>query len=108
MFEMHVSSVFHFRGQGMVFHGLIQSGEVYVGDDVEVRSSSQSVRARVAGLEGDGGLVKVAKAGDKVGVLLRSLTPENVSECLERMEAHGWKVLSLSLLGVTRPWWKIW
>jgi translation elongation factor EF-Tu-like GTPase len=108
MFEMKVQDIFYMRGQGMVLYGLVKSGELVIGDGVEVRTPSHSVCSVVAGLEIAQKIVRRARAGEIVGVLLKSLSPEQLSDGLHQTEKFGWKVLDLSLHSVKRPWWRIW
>ncbi len=110
MFEILADSIFHIPGQGTVLAGHIRSGQVKVGDKVEVCSPSNSVSLRVAGLEriGTREMPSSAQTGEEVGVLIRGLSLEQVEDGVRRVEPLVWQVVSLTLRGTSRPWWKLW
>jgi translation elongation factor EF-Tu-like GTPase len=108
MFEITVESMFHIAGQGTVLAGHVRSGRVSIGDKLEVRSPTKSARSVVAGLEAYRNLLHHADAGTDVGVLLRDFAPDSVNDGLERDESNAWRVVSLVLHGVPKPWWKLW
>jgi elongation factor Tu len=110
MFEMPVESIFHIPGQGTVLAGHIRSGQVKVGDKVDVCSPLKSASLQVAGLERIGvrEMLGSAQNGDEVGVLVRGLSLEQVEDGVKRVEPLVWQVVSLTLRGTPRPWWKLW
>jgi len=108
MFEVKVESMFHIAGHGTVLAGHVRSGRVSLGDKVEIRSPTKSARSVIAGLEAHRSLLHHADAGTDVGVLLRNFVPDSVSDGLELDESNAWRVVSLVLHGVSRPWWKLW
>jgi elongation factor Tu len=110
MFQMVAKDIFHIEGHGTVLTGQIQSGRVALGNPVEVFSPSKMARGVVAGLEklGTREIIRSAKKGDKVGICVRLLSIDQIDDGVERLEPFGWKIVSLRLRGVRRPWWKFW
>jgi translation elongation factor EF-Tu-like GTPase len=108
MLEIAIDSVFHIKGQGTVLAGRVVSGRVSVGDTVDLRSPQRSVRSVVAGLEIDRTLVPDAETGTNVAVLLRDFAPDSVSDGLMPEESGEWRVVSLRIHGVAKPWWQFW
>ena len=110
-FEMPVSSVFHMRGRGMVFAGVIRRGVVTIGDRLTVASPLASKRAVVAGLErvGTHQFIETATVNDEVAILCRGIEAEDLADGLQRVDEFGWKVLDLtvrSFESTTWRWWK--
>jgi translation elongation factor EF-Tu-like GTPase len=108
LLEITIESVFHLKGYGTVLAGRVLSGQVSVGDSVEVRSPTNGVRSVVAGLESHRRLLAQAAAGTEVGVLLRDFAPESLNDGLQRDESGGWRVVSLRIRGVPKAWWRLW
>jgi elongation factor Tu len=110
MFQMVAEDIFHIEGHGTVLTGQIESGRVTLGDAVEVFSPSKIARDVVAGLEklGTREIIRSAKEGDKVGICVRGLSLDQVDDGVQHLEPFGWKIVSLTLRSVKRPWWKIW
>ena len=110
MFQMVAEDIFHIEGHGTVLTGQIESGQVALGNQVEVCAPSRVARVIVAGLEklGTREIIRSAKKGDQVGICVRLLSLDQIEDGVERVEPSGWKIVSLRLRGVKRPWWKFW
>lgn len=78
-FCMTVDDVFAVRGRGAVVVGEITSGQVSKGDVVTILGACGSSEARVDGIERVRKIVNTARAGDHVGLLMRSIAPEQVA-----------------------------
>lgn len=109
MLEMVAKGIFHIEGHGTVLTGEIQSGRVALGNLVEVFSPSKMARVVVAGLENIGtrDMLRSAKKGDNVAICVRGLSLDQVDDGVQHLDPFGWKVVSLTIRGVKRPWWKI-
>jgi len=68
-----VESVCSITGRGTVATGLIERGQITVGDEVEIVGLAQTRRCIVAGLEMYRQTLDTAIAGDNVGALLRGI-----------------------------------
>jgi elongation factor Tu len=75
MFRMIVKDVFFIRGRGVVAAGRIESGQLRVGDQVQLNGEQL---ARVDGIETSGKVLEEAQAGDDVGVLFGSLDKSQI------------------------------
>ena len=106
--EIVVDSVFHMKGRGTVLAGRVASGQVAIGDAVEVRSPAAKVRSTVTGLEVQREFVAQVSMGSPVAVLLKDFVPERVRDGLQQDESGGWRVIDLRIHGVARPWWRFW
>src|SRR5262249_22792962 len=70
MFRMTVQHVFFIRGRGVVATGLVEYGQLRVGDEVQINGGPS---VRVDGLEAFRKQIEEATAGDNIGVLFSSL-----------------------------------
>jgi translation elongation factor EF-Tu-like GTPase len=78
-FGMTVEDVFSITGRGTVVTGRVTSGTVAVGDKVLLSRAGQPLeQLEVTGVEMFRKIVKVAKAGDNVGLLLRGIQRDQV------------------------------
>ena len=77
-FRMTVEDVFTVSGRGTVVVGKVEEGTVSVGDEVVICRRSGCQPARVDGLERFREVVKSARAGEAVGVLLRKVSHDQV------------------------------
>lgn len=74
-----VDDVFSITGRGTVVTGMVTSGMFTVGDNVEVTGIDGSkVRSVVTGLEAFRKLMKTARQGDRVGMLLKDLSRQEI------------------------------
>ncbi len=78
LFQMTVTDVFSIRGRGTVVTGLVESGVLRVGDEIRLTGQKGEKKVVVAALEMFRKELKEAAAGTNVGVLLRSLTKDEV------------------------------
>jgi hypothetical protein len=79
-FRMEVVDVFVITGRGTVATGTIEAGSVAVGTRVTIERAGRSpVAAEVAALEMFRRTPKQASAGDRVGVLFRGLTRDDIA-----------------------------
>jgi len=77
-FRMTVQEIFSIRSRGTVVTGQIEYGTITVGDEILIQSQSSTKKTVVAGVEVNRKVVKKAHRGDKVGVLLKEISQENV------------------------------
>ena len=73
-----VDGVFEIHGRGTVVTGYIDNGALQLGDDVCVHGRSGVCRGTVTGIEAGGSVRQRAGKGDRVGVVLRGVTKEDV------------------------------
>jgi hypothetical protein len=79
-FAMQVEDVFVIRGRGTVVTGRIASGTVRVGDRLEVEGPKGPVKTKCNGVEMFRKTLKVAVAGDNVGLLLDRVGRDDVAQ----------------------------
>ncbi|MEO8360534.1 MAG: EF-Tu/IF-2/RF-3 family GTPase [Vicinamibacteria bacterium] len=73
-FRMKVEDIFTISGRGTVVTGQIASGDIRIGDEVSfVSTKGVSMKSNITGIEMFQKVVDVAKAGDRVGLLLRGV-----------------------------------
>ncbi len=77
-FLLAVEGVQTITGRGTVVTGMINRGQLTVGDTVEVVGLRQPVEAVVTGIESFRRTMTVAEAGDNVGLLLRGVDKDAV------------------------------
>jgi translation elongation factor EF-Tu-like GTPase len=78
-FGMTVEDVFSITGRGTVVTGRVQAGTVSVGEQVLLsRAGQPMLQVEVTGIEMFRKIVKTAKAGDNVGLLLRGIQRDQV------------------------------
>jgi elongation factor Tu len=78
-FLLSVENVFTIKGRGTVATGLVERGQVRIGDDVEVLGLNRDVRRSVVtGIETFHEVMTEAIAGDNVGLLLRGIQRHEV------------------------------
>ena len=80
-FELVVEDVFSVSGRGTVAMGRVLRGEISQGDRVLIRCRDGQVRSsRVGGLEAFRKMLKTARAGEVVGILLQDVTKDQVGQ----------------------------
>ncbi|MEU4197916.1 EF-Tu/IF-2/RF-3 family GTPase [Kribbella sp. NPDC026611] len=78
-FGLTVEDVFSITGRGTVVTGRVLSGAVTVGEQVLISRAGQPLlQVDVTGVEMFRKVVKTAKAGDNVGLLLRGVSRDQV------------------------------
>jgi hypothetical protein len=77
-FLMPVEDVFAITGRGIAVTGRIKRGICKTGDSVEIVGSRQARKTAVTGIEMSRKLLKEARAGDQVGILLRGIEKDHV------------------------------
>ena len=77
-FLMPVEGVLSITGRGTVVTGAIESGQVRVGDQVEVVGLAATVTSVVTGVETFGKAMEFAEAGDNAALLLRGVRRHQV------------------------------
>ena len=78
-FMMPVEDVFSITGRGTVATGRVESGEVRVGDEVEIVGiADETAKTTVTGVEMFRKLLDYAEAGDNIGALLRGVAREDI------------------------------
>ncbi len=70
MFRMTIQDVFFIRGRGVVATGRVESGQLRVGDEVQINGGAG---IRVDGIEAFRKMLDVATEGDTIGVLFSHL-----------------------------------
>ena len=80
-FRVTVEDTFSITGRGTVIVGQIESGAVAVGDEVTLlRLDGSRQKVVIVGIEQFRKIVNRAVAGDKVGLLLRGLTKNDIGK----------------------------
>ena len=80
-FRMTVSDVFSIKGRGTVVTGTVESGTVSTGDTVHLTRADGSTRdVTIDGIEAFRKMLKVANAGDVVGLLVRRLARDDIAK----------------------------
>ena len=77
-FLMPIEDVFSISGRGTVVTGRIETGEVKVGEEVEIIGIRDTSKTTVTGVEMFRKLLDQGQAGDNVGCLLRGVGREDV------------------------------
>jgi len=75
-FIMRVEDVFTITGRGTVVTGSIEKGQVAINDEVMI--SRNGIRTIIIGIEAFRKSLKVAQAGDNVGLLLKNIKREDI------------------------------
>lgn len=86
-FRFTVQDVFTITGRGTVVTGMIESGEVSVGDVVQLRrTNGECSNVTITGLEVFRKMLDTASAGMNVGILVRDVTKSEIGrgDILER------------------------
>ena len=77
MFRLTVDDVFFIRGRGTVITGTVEFGTIRVGDTVQVNTGPP---VRVDGIEAFRKRLDEAQEGQTVGILMRSLSRDEVKQ----------------------------
>ncbi len=77
-FLMPVEGVFSISGRGTVATGKIETGQVKVGEEVEIVGFGSKLKTTVTGVEMFRKLLNEGQAGDNVGLLLRGVKKEDI------------------------------
>ena len=77
-FLMPVEDVFSITGRGTVVTGRIESGVIYVGDEVELIGLGEKKKSVVTGVEMFRKVLDMGETGDNVGLILRGLNQNDV------------------------------
>ncbi len=77
-FLMPIEDVFSIKGRGTVVTGRIASGQVKVGEEVEIVGIRDTAKSTVTGVEMFRKMLDAGQAGDNVGILLRGIGKEDV------------------------------
>ncbi len=77
-FLMSVEDVFSIEGRGTVATGRIETGQVKVGDTIEIVGIRETQTTTVTGVEMFRKSMQHAEAGDNVGVLLRGVKRDDI------------------------------
>lgn len=86
-FRFTVQDVFTITGRGTVVTGMIEAGQVSVGDEVQLRRiTGECKMVRVTGLEVFRKILDTATAGMNVGILVSDVTKSDIGrgDVLER------------------------
>jgi len=86
-FRYTVQDVFTITGRGTVVTGMVEAGQVSVGDVVQLRRVNGEFRnVTIGGLEVFRKMLDTATAGMNVGILVRDVTKEDIGrgDVLER------------------------
>ena len=79
LFKMNVEDIFSITGRGIVVTGIVEEGELEVGDNVILsRKERPEIEATVVGIEMFRKLLDRALTGDSVGILLKGIKREDV------------------------------
>lgn len=77
-FLMSIEDLFSITGRGTVATGRIERGSVKIGDHIEIVGIRDTKSTTVTGIEMFQKTLKEGFAGDNVGILLRSITRDNI------------------------------
>ncbi len=78
-FRMVVEDVFTITGRGTIVTGRIEIGSIQIGDEVIIqRTNGETFKTKVTGVEMFRKLLKMAQAGDNVGLLLSGISRNQV------------------------------
>ena len=77
-FHMVVEDVFSIRGRGTVVTGQIDSGELKVGDEIKIWGTREEKITTVTAIESFRKKLKLAKPGDRVGIVLKDLSKDDM------------------------------
>ncbi len=77
-FLMPVEGVFSISGRGTVATGRIESGQIKVGEEVQVVGFGSDAKTTVTGVEMFKKILNEGQAGDNVGLLLRGVKKEDI------------------------------
>ncbi len=77
-FLMPVEDVFSITGRGTVATGRVETGQVKIGDEVEVIGIKDTAKTIVTGVEMFRKLLDYAEAGDNIGALLRGVSRDDI------------------------------
>lgn len=112
MFKIRVNSIFHISGHGTVLAGRVESGIVWMGSRVALRTPNVSLIKQLEGLEQNRKTVPNASAGEDVAMLVRDLDPAMLVGGIEFVRAeHGpssWRVVDLVVEKAPNRWWEFW
>lgn len=79
-FRMTVEDVFTIPGDSTVVIGTVERGAVHVNDEIFIMGKHGRLATRVDGLEKDCRTVKIAQAGEYVGVCLHKIAHTQVEQ----------------------------
>ncbi len=77
-FLLAVEDVFTIQGRGTVATGRVESGQVKVGDEVELVGIRSTAKTTVTGVEMFNKSMGFAQAGDNIGALLRGMKRDDI------------------------------
>jgi elongation factor Tu len=77
-FAMPVEGVFSISGRGTVATGRIETGQIKVGDNVDIVGFGPTLKSTVTGVEMFNKTLNEGQAGDNVGLLLRGVNKEQI------------------------------
>jgi translation elongation factor EF-Tu-like GTPase len=112
MFTIRVNSIFHISGRGTVLAGHIESGGVWIGSRVALRTPTISVIKELRGLERNCEIVSHASTGEDVAILIQDLDPAVLIGGVELVkpenELPSWRVIDLIIEKAPKRWWEFW
>jgi elongation factor Tu len=77
-FAMPVEGVFSISGRGTVATGRIETGQIKVGENVDIVGFGPTLKSTVTGVEMFNKTLNEGQAGDNVGLLLRGVNKEQI------------------------------
>ncbi len=78
-FRMAIEDIFFIRGRGTIVTGVISQGTLSVGDFLTLNGCEGENQIEVAGIEIFRRRTHTAHAGERVGVVLRGISKDEVS-----------------------------
>src|SRR5260221_13691670 len=112
MFKIRVNSIFHISSHGTVLAGRVESGIVWIGSRVALRTPNVSLIKQLEGLERNRKPVPNASAGEDVAILVRDLDPAMLVGGVELVRAEheppSWRVVDLVVEKAPKRWWEFW
>ncbi len=79
-FKMHIVDTFAMNGGKTVVVGTIESGVCHVGETVIIHTRYGVITTTIAGLEANHKPLSIGYAGQRIAILLRDITKEQLSK----------------------------
>lgn len=108
-----VIDIFTVPGRGSVLAGTLESGELAIGDRLQLESPQGSIQTVARGLERNRKVVARARVGESIAILTGPLDLEAVSDGFKE-EAEGVRrpvaltIRDLKIKGSKKRWWEFW
>lgn len=106
--EVQLESVF-VVANNCVFAGKVLSGEISIGQRVEIHSTDNHIPAKVNGVELSHKVVAIAKSGDEVALMFSDVDFDQITDGIEKdSETGAITIKSLTIHSSSKKWWQFW